>query len=133
VETALAASFLVLLFLGASQFGIMAYQDIQVDDAAMAGAQYGAQSTTTILDTNGISLAASNDAPNLTGLQTTSSYTCICSNGSASTCQSTDCSTSHIEYVLKVNTSATFTPLIQVPGFSSAYTLRGQAIQKVLP
>jgi Flp pilus assembly protein TadG len=132
VELSVAVTLLVLLLLGAVEFGSMAYQAIELSDAAMAGAQYGTQNTTTVADTNGISTAASNDAPNLTGLQTTSSYGCICSNGNASTCATTDCSGSHIEYILTVKTQASFTPTLHVPGFSSAYTLKGQAIQKVM-
>lgn len=59
-------------------------------------------------------------------------FSCICSDGSASTCLRTDCPTSHIEEILSVQTQTTFDPLIHLPGLPMTFTLHGQAIQKVL-
>jgi hypothetical protein len=63
---------------------------------------------------------------------TSVSKSCICSDGSGSTCQPTDCSGSSIETILTVSTQATLTPPIRVPGLPSTLTLRGQAVEKVL-
>jgi hypothetical protein len=60
------------------------------------------------------------------------SVSCICSNGSASTCLATDCSTSSIETILTVQTQATVSPPIHLPGLPTAFTLHGRAVQKVL-
>jgi len=130
VETALIFPLLVAVLIGAAEFARVAYAAIEVANAARAGAQYGAQSGYTASDTTGIATAASKDAANVTGLTTTSSYACVCSDGGASTCANTDCANSHIEEILTVNTQATIDPLIHVPGLPHTYTLKGQAIQK---
>jgi Flp pilus assembly protein TadG len=132
VELGLSMSLLIPILLGAVEYARMAYASIEVSNAAMAGVQYGAQDPTTAADTTGIQTAASNDAPDVTLGTTTTSTSCICSNGSASTCLSTDCSTSAIEKILTVKTQATFTPLIHMPGIPRTFTLHGQAVQKVL-
>ena len=132
VELALSMPLLITLLIGAVEFARMAFASIEVSNAALAGVQYGAQDTTTAADTTGIQTAASNDAPDVTLGTTTTSTSCICSDGSASTCLSTDCSTSAIEKILTVNTQATFTSAIKIPGVPNTFTLHGQAIQKVL-
>jgi len=130
VETALLIPLLTTLLIGTAEMARVAYAAIEVANAAHAGAQYGTQNGYTASDTTGISNAATIDAANLTGLTTTSSYACICSDGSASTCQPTDCANSHIEQTLTVNTQATIDPIIHLPGLPTTYTVKGQAIQK---
>lgn len=130
VETALVFPVLIALLVGTFEMARVAYAAIEVANAARAGAQYGAQSGYTAQDATGISNAAANDAANLTGLTTTSSYACVCSDGTSSTCQPTDCPNSHKEETLTVNTQVTFDPVIHLPGIPKTYTLNGQAIQK---
>jgi len=132
VETAISLPILLALLVGAAEFATVAYTSIEVSNAAMAGVQYGTQNSATAGDTTGIQTAATNDAQNITLGTTTVTHSCICSNGSASTCLPTDCSGSNIETILTVKTQATFTPFIHVPGLSSSFTLHGQAVQKVL-
>jgi Flp pilus assembly protein TadG len=134
VELALTVPALVLLLVGAAELARVSYASIEVSNAALAGVQYGAQTSTTAGDTIGIQTAASVDAPDLSSglLITTVSKSCICSNGAASTCLSTDCSGAYIETILTVKTQASVNPLIHLPGIPSTFTLRGQAIQKVL-
>lgn len=132
VETALSVMLLLSLFLGAAEFGSSIYAAIEVSDAARAGVNYGVQSRADAVDTTGISAIAAADAPSLSGLQTTSSVSCICSDGTASSCNYTsDCSSSHVETILTVNTQATFTPSFRVPGLNMSFTLKGKAVQKV--
>lgn len=133
IETALSLSLLVLLLLGAAEFGRLAYAAIEVANAARAGAAYATQNTGTASDGPGIQTAAQNDAPNLSGLTATSSISCICSDGSSASCtDNTACSTSHVVETVTINTQASFDPLIHVPGLPATYTLRGQAVQKCL-
>jgi Flp pilus assembly protein TadG len=132
VEMAVALPIFVVLLLGAAELAMIEYAGIEVSNAAMAGVQYGTQDPTAAGDTTGIGTAAQDDAPNIALSPTTVSQSCICSNGSASTCQPTDCSGSNIETFLTVQTTATYTPMIQLPGLPSSYTLHGQAIQQVL-
>lgn len=132
VETAVALSLFSLILLGVAEMGQVAYTSIEVSNAAKAGVQYGAQSGYTAPDSTGIQNAAAAEAPNLSGLIATPSTSCICSNGSPSSCGNGDCSTSHIEEILTVNTQYTLTPMIRLPALPSSFTLRGQAVQKVL-
>ncbi len=133
VEFAFVLPALVLVLLGAAEFARLAYAAIEVSNAAKAAVQYGAQSVAQAADTAGMTTAAQNEAYNLTGLTVTlGAASCICSDGSTSTCLSTDCANSHIESILTVNTSATFDPLIHLPGLPTTFTLHGYAVQKVL-
>jgi Flp pilus assembly protein TadG len=132
IEMALTSSLLILILLGVAEFGRVAYAAIEVSNAAKAGAAYGAQNGSTASDQTGIATAAGNDAADLSGLTTTSSYSCVCSDGSSSTCGNTDCSTSHIEETVTVNTQVPFNPLIHLPGLPTTFTLKGQAVQKCL-
>lgn len=132
VELAASVALFTLILLGATGQGNVLHDSIAVSDAAKAGVQYGTRNPSADADTQGIQNAAAADAPNLT-LTTTSSLSCICSDGSASTCLPTDCSGASIETILEVQTQATVTPLVRLPGFPSTITLHGQAIQKVIP
>lgn len=132
VELALTVPLLALMLVGAAEFARLEYAGVEVSNAAMAGVQYGSQNAATAADTTGIGTAAQNDAPNITLGTTTATKSCICSDGSASTCQRTDCSSSNIETVLTVETQGTFDPLIHLPGLPTTYTLHGEAIQEVL-
>jgi len=144
VETALTLPMLVVMLLGAAEFGRIACTAIEVSSAARAGVSYGAQSTTTVTDSDGIKRVASDDVPDLT-LTTTVAIAGICSDntactgsptttgfGSGPSCKNTDCSTSQVENILTVTTSASVKPIITAPGFGGTYTVTGRAVQKVL-
>ena len=132
VELAVAVPVFTTLLVGSSELARVAYASIEVTNAAKAAVQYGAQTSATAADTTGIKLAATNEAYNLNGLSTTVSTSCVCSDGSASTCLNTDCSSSQIEQVLSVQTQITIDPLIHAPGLPTTYTIHGRAIQNVL-
>ncbi len=138
VELAIAVPVLLLLLLGAFGMATVIFDSIAVENAAMAGVQYGAHTTITAADTTGISNAAAAAAPTLS-LTTTPSTSCICSDGDSSACQPTDCpSGASIETILTVNTQVTITPSVYfpglhgIPGLPKSYTIYGQAIQKVM-
>jgi Flp pilus assembly protein TadG len=130
VEVSVAGTLLVVIVLGVIEFGQLAYDSIEVSNAAKAGVQYGTQNGATASDTTGIQNAAAAAATDVTGLTATSSYSCTCSDGSSSTCQNTDCPNSHLEEVLTVNTQATVTPMVRIPGLPSSFTVTGKAIQQ---
>ena len=133
VETALTVPLLMTLMLGAVEFARVAYTAIEVSNAARAGVSYGAQNGGTAGDTTGITWAATHDGANISTLSVSNvSVSYICSDGSASTGANTDCSSSHIEEILTVNTQASMDPLIHLPGLPKTNTVYGQAIQKCL-
>jgi Flp pilus assembly protein TadG len=132
IELAVGLTICTTLILGAAEFGRLAYAGIEVSNAARAGAQYGSQSRTLAADLTNITTAATQDAPDVSGISATASYFCQCSNGGASTCAVTDCSTSRIVEYVQVNTSAAVSPGIYVPGLPRSYTLTGKAVMRVV-
>jgi Flp pilus assembly protein TadG len=131
VELALTLPLLFLLLFGAFELGRLAYAAIEVSNAAHAGVQYGSQSRSTANDDANMKQAALNDGSNITSMSATSQHFCTCSNGSASTCSPTDCSSSRIIEYVQVNTSAVVHPLFSVPGLPKTFTFRGQAIMRL--
>jgi Flp pilus assembly protein TadG len=136
VELSVAGSLLILLLLGAIEFGQVAYSSIEVSNAAKAGVQYGAQNQGTASDTPGIQSAAASAATDLTitfPATPSPNPSCQCSDGSRmnSSCSTIVCPAStHIVETLTVKTQAVVTPMIRLPGFSGPFTLNGQATQK---
>ena len=139
VETALTMPILILLVVGAAELARVTYAAVEVSNAAKAAVAYGARTPTLSADTTGMQTAA--DAGDLAvTLTTTPTTTGICSSGASCTgangsCTNTDCSTpgDHIETILTVQTSATFDPLIHLPGIPTTFPLQGQAVQMVMP
>lgn len=135
VELALSMTILILLLTGAAEFGRLAYAGIEVSNAARAGVAYGAQNHITASDNAGMQSAAVNDGPNVGSLTATATSFCTCSSNLSSqvSCVATSCTGGArlIEYV-QVNTSAAVNPLLYVPGLPKTYTLRGQAIMRVV-
>jgi Flp pilus assembly protein TadG len=130
-ELAFSVPLLMVLFLIIIETGRVCLIALSLSSAARAGVQYGAQNLTTVGDNTGMQNAAKADAATLAGFVATSTHYCRCSDGSSSTCLSTDCSTSHRLTYVKVNTSATYTPWISWPGVPVAVTMTGQAIMRV--
>jgi Flp pilus assembly protein TadG len=132
VELSVGLSLLVLLLVGAVEFGQIAYTSIKVANTAKAGVQYGMQNGSTASDTTGIQNAAKAAVPDLAGLTVNSSYSCMCSDGTASSCLLTDCANSHIEETVTVTTQYTLTPIVHIPVLLNSITLHGSAVQRCL-
>lgn len=127
LELALVLPFLVLLLLGAIDFGMAYYLDIEMGNAAYAGALYGSQNNT---DTTGMQNAAIKDAANVKNMTVTASYGCECSDGTnampSCTKQPSGCSANAVNYV-QVTTSATYQTLFPWPGIPSSFPMQGLA------
>jgi Flp pilus assembly protein TadG len=136
VETALVITFLLMpLFFVTLDFGRWFYYSIEIQNAAQAAAQYGAQN---ISDGTGITSAATTDAADLSGLGVAVAVGCECPDGSniavgtnANPCSSPpSCAgSSPVDYV-QVQTSATYTPVIPWTtyiGAPSSIILKGNA------
>jgi Flp pilus assembly protein TadG len=130
VELALAIPLMVLTLIGTAELGRVAYYSIEVSSAAYSGASFGAQNHGTAVDTTDIVAAATKDAANVPSLNTTTSISCVCSNGTAITCANAtaNCvSPARITEFVQVNTSAMVSPMFSYPGISSAWPLKGTA------
>jgi hypothetical protein len=147
IETALSGALLILFLLGAACLGRVSYTAIEVSNAARAAAQYGAMNggaflptDSTGLDSAGMLTAAQSDAGNLGALVQFSSgyptYTCSCSGSGTASCTPpatpSGCATSHIIVTIQVQTTASFNPLVFVPGLGHSFTLYGTAQEQVL-
>jgi Flp pilus assembly protein TadG len=131
VELAFSVPLLIVLLLVVVEAGRICLVAVALSGAARAGVQYGAQDLTTVSDVTGMQNAAKADAPNLTGMTAIATYYCQCSDGSTSACLATDCAASHRLMYVKVNTSGTYTPIINWPGVPATTTLTSQAIMRV--
>jgi Flp pilus assembly protein TadG len=133
VELALALPVLILLLLGAADFGRLFYTWIAVNNAARAGAQYGSQTLTNAANTDGMKLAATTDGSNITGLTATASQ-CTCVSGTSVTvCSGSNynCTNSPQATYVEVDTQATFKTIVSYPGIPSSLTVKGAAIMQV--
>ena len=137
VEVALTAPMLCVLLVGASEFATLEYDKIEVTNAARAGIAYGSQSSATAADIAGMKSAATNDGSNVAGLHATATEFWSCSSApstqySSAAAAATACSSEdHVLNYVQVNTTATMTPSVAVPGLPTSYTLNGVAVMRV--
>ena len=132
VELALSVPLLLMMLLMVVETGRAFYIAISISNAARAGVQYGSQNLSTAADNAGMKAAAANDAPNIVGMTTTATHFCQCADGTASTCLSTDCSSSHRLLYTQVNTSAPYSPLVNFMGILPPMTVPGKAVMRVV-
>ncbi len=132
-EIALVTPLLLLLLIGTIEIGRFAYYAIEAANAARAGVQYGAQSLADSKDLAGITLAARNDAPEISSLSVASQDRCACSNSPADYvgCPARACAPGHAIVFLEVDTTAQIQPLFHYPGLPSTFNTSGQAIMRV--
>lgn len=131
VELALTLPILVLLTLGAGDFGRVFRLAIALNNAARAGAQYGSQTVITASDTNGMIAAAKQDAGNIANLTVTASR-CTCKTGSSvAACPASYCTMNPQGTYVTVNTEAPFKTVAPYPGVPSSMTLSRSASMQV--
>lgn len=132
VEFTIALSLLLIILLGAADFGRSLYAKIVMQGSAAAGAQYGVRVGGAYTDTTGIRAAALADTSGLTGVTVTPTYRCFCSDGVSVGCNS-HCGLSTPSdptpyIVLTVPTAYTFVPVAPgFPGLPSSVAVAGTA------
>jgi Flp pilus assembly protein TadG len=131
VELAFVLPVASLLVVGTIEVGRLANTSIVLKHAARAGVAYGAQNRVTASDTAGMSQAAQQDSSGIANLTVTPSHYCTCSDGTASSCQPTDCSGSRIIEYVKVDTQTTMNTLMPYPALPRSYTVKGEDIMRV--
>jgi Flp pilus assembly protein TadG len=135
VEVALLMPMLVLILIGTAELGRLAFAAIEVNNAAYAGAAFGSQNHGTASDSANIATAASNDGANVSGLSTSSSLSCACTNGTTVTCSNAaaNCvSPARVQEFVQVSTTASVSPMFNYPGISTTWVLHGQATMRVV-
>lgn len=126
LEIALVLPVLLLILVAAADFGRAYFVSIQLASATQAGALYGTQTPT---DLTGIVNAANSNAIGVTGVTTTATFGCECSDGTNAVAACTagpTCTYNVLNYVDVVST-ATYRPILRYPGIPSTMTLRSRA------
>lgn len=126
VEVACVLPLLLLVFVGAVDFGRAYFFRLEVDSAAEVAAFYALLNPG---DTDGIRAAAALDSPDLPNLTASSTSGAECSDGSNSTSQASitpQCSISAVRYI-EVTTTASYSPILRYPGIPTSVTLIGKS------
>jgi Flp pilus assembly protein TadG len=140
VELALALPLLGVVVIGTADFARVFYMAMALENAARAGAQYGAQSSATSGDNAGIQGTVTAAAVNINSVSAFSSRLCSCSNDTGSTfTNGVSCTTGctggdHLVISVTVTAASTFSiiaayPLPGIPRSFSVFrgaTLRAQ-------
>jgi Flp pilus assembly protein TadG len=135
IEAAVLTPVLLLLLLGAADFGHGYYLAEEVAAAAHSGAAYAIQNPGNISsDTTGIQTAAKDDAADVSNLTVaTPTWGCECSDGSSYSagCASapSSCTTNWV-YKVTVTASANYTPLFPWPGIPTSIALSSSATMR---
>ena len=142
VELALAFSFIITpLMLGTTEVAFLVYDSIEVSNAATAGAMYGMISSTLASNTSGIQAAAQAEASDFgTSLTASPTVYYACSAALGGTQYSTQAAaaaacpanaSNHYLQFIQVNSTASVTPPVRIPGLPTTWTLRGQSVMEV--
>jgi hypothetical protein len=128
IELAIALPVLVLLAIGAADFGRMFFTGIAVANAARTAAEYGAQSPT-VWDTSAVNQAGRDDAADVGGVEVTSERFCRCPDGSEPDCVTGACTAPYTLPEVFVTSRAvkTINLIISYPGIPQTLTFRDSA------
>src|SRR5688572_4349883 len=126
VELALITPVLMVLTVGAFDFGRIFYYTMAVTGAAHAGAQWGSMSAANASNTAGMTTRVENHAPGL-GVTASPAPTriCRCGNGTA-TPNPQACNvgcTGTLRIYASVTARRTFSPIARIPGIPSTITI----------
>jgi Flp pilus assembly protein TadG len=131
VEFSIAAPVFVIIFVPMIDIGMAVYQQMQVQDAAQAGAQYA-------MAHGWNSSAIQNAVTGATALAVSASpapsKSCGCPNGSsvsAATCGSTCSDGQTAGTYVTVGAQVTYTPLLPYPTMGSSLTLAAQTTARI--
>ena len=140
VETALLMPMLLVVLMAIIDFGWMAYNYIELANAANAGVHYAAQSTTTAAQTSSIQAAMNSDATNVTPISPVVSMVCQCSDSTARnsdnsvpSCAKYDGCVAPARLIDTVTVTATKTvsSLMKWPGIPNSLTMHSSASMQV--
>jgi Flp pilus assembly protein TadG len=138
IELVILLPFLLVLVIGAAEFGRIYHASIVVAGAASAGARYGAQSVAISSDTAGMNRAASADAGDIGDISPASSRFCRCPNGSTPVSCTSPCvppagypNYTDAEVFVQTTATKTVTFLMHYPGIPSTFTVQRTAIFRV--
>jgi Flp pilus assembly protein TadG len=129
-ELAVALPILIVVLLGAVDFGRLWTEGLAISNAVRAGAQYGSESTLAALDTTGIKRSVRNDLESMMDASdikaiSVKSY-CECEDGTSVDCDD-KCGVLQPRTYVQVRVDKTFNTLFPYPGVPKEVTLVRQA------
>ena len=136
MELAVCLPLLVLMMVGAADFARVFYTSIELNNAARAGAQYGASNLACSGDTSGMQNAAKAAAVDVTPVSAVASRTCQCFDdsggpGAVIACGTGVCPTGHRVITVTVTAGKTFTPIENYAGIFGPVALTRTATLQV--
>lgn len=131
VELAILLPVLILLAIGAAEFGRVYFASIGVASAARAGAQYGSQSVAASSDTVGMNLAANAEAGSVGSVSPVSLRICRCADGSVTSCTAQCPMIGYPEVFVQTTATKTVTFLLKYPGLPASTTVSRTAVFRV--
>ena len=136
VELALMLPVLGILLIGTIDFARVYYAAMAIDQAARAGAAYGAQSVAKSGDDAGMAQAALSAAnldltPAVTAASVHATHWCACADGTQVSCASGTCTEGVPRVYVSVEVDRTFQTLFPYPGIPSTVRLNRTATLRV--
>lgn len=155
VEVALASPLMLLMMVGAFELGRVAHHAIEVENAARAGASYGANGPGNAITSATIVQAAKNDAPDLANISASSTSACVCetlntssgtatfnpssgtlpcTNATITSCTAETATSVQIAITyVSVSSQATVNSVFKVGSLPASYNTNGFSFMRVLP
>ena len=133
MELAVILPLLLVTTIGLVDFGRAAFEAIEVENAAHAGASYGARSKGLAADVTGIESAAiadMGDEVDASKVAIESERFCECDNGSSIDCDNTCSGVQPLMYV-RVEVEKKFTTLLTYPGIPDGIDLKREVQLRV--
>lgn len=129
VELAVALPLLVLLAIGAADFGRVFYTGIAVANAARAAAEFGAAEVQNFQDTSIVNQVGRDEAAEIAPVLVTSEQFCRCPDGTTPACDGS-CPEpfTWTEVFVKAYAQKTITLLMPYPGLPQTLTFRDSAV-----
>jgi len=136
VELALMLPVLGILLIGTIDFARVYYAAMAIDQAARAGAAYGAQSVATSGDDAGMAQAALSTAnldltPAVTAANAHATHWCACADGTHVSCTTGTCTEGAPRVYVSVEIDRTFQTLFPYPSIPTTVRLNRTATMRV--
>ena len=136
VELALMLPVLGILLIGTIDFARVYYAAMAIDQAARAGAAYGAQSVAKSGDDAGMAQAALSAAnldltPAVTAANAHATHRCACADGTQVSCTTGTCTEGVPRVCVSVEIDRTFQTLFPYPGIPTTVRLNRTATMRV--
>jgi len=132
IELAVAIPLLLLLTVGAADFGRAFYQSVTISHAAETGAVYGAQNNITSGHNSEMTQMARDDAADVGTVTVTPTRVCKCPNGAEVNCVTGACTGYGAPRVyVSCQVQKSFNGLTRFPGMPNGFMVRRKVFMRV--